>query len=283
MIARYRWIALLVTVLLLCGAAVLSGAQNAVAQLPSQTVDDAIQEQSPLLYYRFDEASGDVVNYGSANNADGVVTGSTYQTDGLLDTADAITLNGAAHSVYIPYDRSWAHETTFEFGYVIRMYRQGSVKNPLIMGRDIGQLVSVRYANNSNVDIDPWIHCGVRDLTHSYADMVGSTTYDLPIESTWVFLSFTYDDSTERRCRMYLNGVETTYFHEEEFLIFNNEFTWEQMQTDQILQHNTAGLYLGNNQLSARNLHADYDTFYLLDHIMSRAERRALAAALGLQ
>jgi hypothetical protein len=56
---------------------------------------------APMLYYKFNEASGDLINYGSETGADGVVSGATQGETGQLGAGEAYSFDGVDDVVTI--------------------------------------------------------------------------------------------------------------------------------------------------------------------------------------
>lgn len=214
---------------------------------------------SPVVWYRNNQLSGTVTNYGSAPSSDGTPSGTTtYGVAGQLGASEAITF--APNSVLtIPHNAAWAGLTAFEYWMLLKP--TDTAGNDRLMGAGT-ELVGTWIRQVS----DKRMQASVRNTVGGTATSVASS---LPLTAgTYYLAMMSYDDAGDRMVHLCVNGVECTY-------------TSQAALTGTLLTPSLAVTLLNNAALTLQ-AHADMDEFVIFGAVRSSAERLAATALAGL-
>jgi hypothetical protein len=169
------------------------------SQQGAPTLDEYITDTiAPMLYYKFDEASGDLINYGSEtgdDDADGVVSGATQAQTGQLGAGEAYSFDGVddiitVANANIPNVKAL---TTQRWAVLCNpaALGEGNLGSLLVYGTSGAVAHFLRLQSSSRLDAQISCQTSVAVATaaaNEIADCIGA----------WCWLFMDYNDATKR-------------------------------------------------------------------------------------
>lgn len=206
----------------------------------------------PVLWYRLNEASGNLIDYGSAgvNATPNNVTGLTYQQPGPLGATEAVEWNNAAQSNFnTAYAAAWADLTSFEYTMLVDINAAGTGLNQRLFGLNIGPLLSLEAGIN--------LRCTVRGTGNG--DAIGTNVVN-PGSKPYL-LSCWFEDSGDRKPHITVDGIEVAYT--------------TQTAVTGTYQKPTNGMTWGNNQIFSLRYRGIIDEI-MISRVLTSGERATL-------
>lgn len=228
----------------------------------TQTWREYVTSLSPVLWYQFDETSGNLINNGSAAASDGTLSGTiTRGQTGQLGASEAYDfLTGSTGTITIPNAAAWASLPTFTAVFLAKFNGNNF---PGFAGRLAGRNDSWAMLR-TNTTYFPEV--GVRNSVNS---IFFTTASSLPLSNgAWKLSGFTYDDTGDRKPRIYVNGVEPTYS--------------AQAAVTGTLGVNPTGNTLANNHVSSAGMNGLIDEMLLFNFVLSTTQWQTLTTLAGL-
>lgn len=220
---------------------------------------------SPLLWFRMNDASGSLINSGSAASSDAAFSGTTpptYGVTGQLGTNEAITYPLDCMFT-IPRQAAWAGDYSFEWVLLLKLTNPPPSGNTRLLGvggGGTGFQVVRRTA-------DGFIAITMRNTLNATFDTQNNNR--ATVLNQYHMLSFWYDDSGDRKARIAIDGVETTY-SVQVALTGTYQEPW------------VNGLTVGNVAGLTADFRGDWDELALLPNILTTQQRLDLFATTGL-
>lgn len=233
----------------------------------------------PLFAYRFDEASGDLINYGSVSGADISVpsVNVTRPVDGEVDDSSAYRIalddNGAHQFSDIPYG-AWASEHSFEVTLHLRKrYAVSENGFDRLFGTYAGPFLQFALEGDA-VHLEAGVRNTSPDIFYSTSEALWTLDSDND-NNPWAVVSLLYDDAGSRFPHLYLNGYEVIYSTFPHYYGSSNI----NVPLTGTYQEPTAGITLFTNAGLDVPTHADVDAL-IWTRPLCDAERKALVLLL---
>lgn len=212
---------------------------------------------SPLWWGKFNEASGALIDYGSAGVNGSLVGSPTQGVIGQLGASEAYSFNGN-NRIDIAYSAAWADQVVFESVMLIKPDAGGNSANRYL-GRDVGYILN---RNRDSTLLTGIVRNSATTQFTTNASNQGLTN------GTWVIASIAYNDNTDRLVHLYVNGVECSYS--------------AQPALTGTLQYPTSGMTIANNQALGVDSVIDVDEVFFLDYNLNSTQRLSLVQLAGL-
>jgi hypothetical protein len=184
------------------------GYSRSAAAVAIQTWRDQIDSTSPLLFFHFNEPSGNAQNYGTLGRGfDAIASpggaGISYQQVGKISATDAVSFGNAggfSDAVFsVPYNTAWANLVNFEYT-LLAYYEPDFTVVSRSFGGSSGPTANINGAGLMN--------CTIR-ATLGFGSAVRSGALPWP---ALYLITYKWDDlGVPRWPRIFLNGVEVTY------------------------------------------------------------------------
>ncbi|MCA9367570.1 hypothetical protein KC887_04915 [Candidatus Kaiserbacteria bacterium] len=224
------------------------------------TYDSFMASLSPQIWYKFDEASGNLVNYGSYSGA-GVVTGSpTYGVAGSPTGADAIRLSPGSPQYFTMANDASLDVETFTYVVTLRLMSVTVSLGRIYQWEAVGGGNQI-FINNDRKGI--WTvlkSSGAATLYPAASNQMGAS---LPCD--WVTIVYIH------------NGTTMTGYCFGESITFKTDTATVGAGT---VDAHTGGLIIGNRADEARQIDAIFGGFARYDFAWSLEQAQTLEALL---
>lgn len=218
-----------------------------------------IAARAPLLWYRFNESSGNALNSGSVGSTDGTLTNMLQAQTGQLGASEAYADGVGGGIVSVPYVSAWGDLTTLTWVFLCRFDSGAGSTNERIIGREVGYFCLNIGATNG-------IRVTMRNSATTQFNTDTSTT--VARDDTWHLVSFSYDDAGDRTPHIFIDGIEASYA--------------ATAPVTGTLQFMTSGLTLFNNQANNADMNGYIDEAALFNYVWSSTEHSTAKTLAGL-
>lgn len=212
------------------------------------TYASTLAEINPLLWGKFNEASGNLINYGSLGvGLNGVASGTvTYAQTGLRGAGEAYLFPSIDALIVIPQTAAMNGMASFTCWFLVYLNGAGGTSTGTFVDKTSSILWRLGGATRTIQAVVNYTGGGSVN-----AQSITSTTLSL---GQWYTLALTIDDA-EKYCRIWINGVQASY----------GTFT----QGVGTRVSNTNAVNLANNGPLARHFDGYFDEFLVKDSVLT--------------